>query len=890
MKFFTVFTCAFLGTLQLHAQFEILGELQTWHKVTIDFSGPEVSETDEVIPFSDYRLQVTFSKGDVSYSVPGYFAADGDAGGTSATSGSVWRVHFAPDSPGQWTFSAAFTTGTNVAINGGGSPVSPINGLSGQFSISNSNKSGRDFRGKGRLLYVGERYLRFSGSGEYFLKIGADAPETFLAYEDFDGTPGPNLKSWSAHVQDWNSGDPTWKSGKGKGMIGALNYLAEEGQNAFSFLTMNINGDGKNVWPYVDNSTFDRFDCSKLDQWEIIFEHADKMGLYLHFKTQETENDQLLNNGALGRERKLYYRELIARFSHHLALNWNLGEENTQTTQQRKDMAQFFFDEDPYHNHVVLHTYPGQQSSVYDPLLGTASKLTGVSVQTDAGNVHRDTRKWVIDSENAGVPWVVANDEQGSANVGVKPDAGFEGVASDNHDDIRHTVLWGNFLAGGAGVEYYFGYGFPQSDLTCENYRSRDKMWDYNRYGHAFMTGQVPFWNMENRNDLIGNNTNSNDRYCLAEVGKYYLIYLPAGGTTNLDLGNSNMQFYVRWFDPRNGGNLLTGSVASVSGPGTKSVGTAPNSSDKDWVVWVTLDPTSCVAAGQPCDDGDASTFNDLTDGECGCSGQPCPIQGTICDDGNSNTINDQEDGFCNCIGTDPNSPEIWLETECAIVGSEWSSHSDASVSGGVYMMPPNKTNTNTAPSQAKDLLTFKFSISEAGIYKVFARTLTSADGDDSFWVRINQGSWIRWNKINFPYSESGFTWNQVGEWTNGDQSSPLTFDLAAGLNQIDFAWREPGIKFDKLFVSKNVVPQNVGSPGTNCAPCPENYVGMNALTGDVILSTIYQTEMDLHSSQRISSSGLSINYHANESIVLLPGFSFNLNNTLNIQIKGCNE
>ena len=38
----------------------------------------------------------------------------------------------------------------------------------------------------------------------------------------------------------------------------------------------------------------------------------------------------------LGRNGKLYCRELIARFGHNLALNWNLGEENTQTTEQQQ--------------------------------------------------------------------------------------------------------------------------------------------------------------------------------------------------------------------------------------------------------------------------------------------------------------------------------------------------------------------------------------------------------------------------------------------------------------------------------------------------------------------------------------------------------------------------
>ena len=84
-------------------------------------------------------------------------------------------------------------------------------------------------------------------------------------------------------------------------------------------------------WAHANGVHHDRFDVSKMAQWERVFEYGDQMGMYLHFKTQETENDQRMDGGALGRERKLYYRELIARFGHHLALNWNLGEENTNT-------------------------------------------------------------------------------------------------------------------------------------------------------------------------------------------------------------------------------------------------------------------------------------------------------------------------------------------------------------------------------------------------------------------------------------------------------------------------------------------------------------------------------------------------------------------------------
>lgn len=98
-----------------------------------------------------------------------------------------------------------------------------------------------------------------------------------------------------------------------------------------------------------------RFDCSKLDQWEIVFEHMQRKGVLLHVVTQETENERLLDDGDTGPLRKLYYRELIARFAHHPALVWNLGEENGpaefspngQTSEQQKAMSNYLKASDP---------------------------------------------------------------------------------------------------------------------------------------------------------------------------------------------------------------------------------------------------------------------------------------------------------------------------------------------------------------------------------------------------------------------------------------------------------------------------------------------------------------------------------------------------------------
>ena len=532
----------------------VSGELKTWHKVTITFDGPETSEMADPNPFTDYRLLVTFTRGRRVYTVPGYYAADGRAAETSASSGNKWRVHFAPCEEGRWAYRVSFRKGRNVAVSeaaAAGATAGFMDGESGHFTVAPTDKTGRDNRARGLLQYVGGRYLRFAGTGEYFLKAGADAPENFLAYADFDGdfkTDGHKdnlIKTWAPHVKDWKRGDPTWQSGKGKGMIGAINYLASKGMNVFSFIPLNIGGDDRNVFPYTTYDERLRMDVSRLDQWEIVFEHGDRLGMFLHFKTLETENELLLDKGDLGLERKLYYRELIARFAHHLALNWNLGEEiNNATTKQKAAWARYFWTHDPYQHHIVIHN----GANHYD-LMGQEFALTGFSLQTnktDFSRVHDQTLNYIHRSAAAGKPWVVACDEPGDATHALITDA-----EDPTRNNARKNALWGVFMAGGMGIEWYFGYKHPHSDLTCQDYRTREKMWDQSRYAlDFFKTQNIPFWEMKCEDELTANP----DDYVLCKADEIYLVYLKHGGKVSLDVASG--KFAYGWFNPRTGDGL----------------------------------------------------------------------------------------------------------------------------------------------------------------------------------------------------------------------------------------------------------------------------------------------------------------------------------------------
>lgn len=537
---------------------EIDGKLDKWHKVTLTFDGPSSSERATPNPFTDYRLDVTFTgPSGQACVVPGFYAADGQAAVTGADAGDKWRVHFSPDEAGQWTYKVRFLQGDGVALADApkGDSGGFMDGVKGTIAIGPADGPGHGLYSKGRLEYVGERYGRFAETGEYFLKVGADAPENLFAYEDFDATPnvGGRRKSWTPHLKDYDSeaNDLLWgpNRDKGKALLGAVNYLSSKGMNAFSFLTFNVAGDDENVFMHIvkkDLADYEenhgkktpdkawttsverlRIDVSKTAQWDRVMEYGDRKGMFLHFKTSEAENCKLMDGGDLGPERRLYFRELIARFGYHLALNWNFGEENTQTTAQHQAQMDYVKRVDPYDHLRVLHTFPGAKDNVYGPLLGDKSDLTGLSLQTSNPaftQVYGDVKKWVQLSAAAGKPWVVACDEPGDATHALITDA-----EDPDHDNARINGLWGAFLAGGCGTEWYFGYKHPNSDLTCEDWRSRDLFWNQGKIAIDFFhENQIPFWGME------PTLTKSGD-WALAGQG-CVVVFVNSGGKTILDL------------------------------------------------------------------------------------------------------------------------------------------------------------------------------------------------------------------------------------------------------------------------------------------------------------------------------------------------------------------
>lgn len=563
-------------------------EERMWQPFSMDFTGPGASESDSSPnPFADHRLVVTFeSPTGVALAVPGYFDGDGLGG----ASGDVYRVRFTPNEPGEWTWAVSFVTGDGVALDAdaSGTAMAP-DGETGTVCVGLADASAPGYLGRGRLSYANSHYLRL-GDGSYWIKGGADSPENFLGYAGFDdvedlpggaGTDGleGGLHRYEPHVADWNDGDPDWNDGAGRGIIGALNYLASEEVNSVYFLPCNLEGDGRDTHPYVAPDDLMHIDLSRLAQWEMVFEHAQRLGIALHVVLHETEdgNENLHDAGTLGPQRKLFYRELVARFAHHNALFWNIGEENDYGADRQREFAGYIDGLDVYDHPTTVHTHVNRPADQYDALVGDPLfDLT--SIQLSPNRAGEFTEAWRAQSAAAGRPWAVMLDEIAPANVG---------VTDMNAPEIRRLTLWPALMSGAGGVEWYFGYhNLPLGgDMRAEDFRTREEMWRYTRFARHFFEEHLPFWEMEPRDELL-----RGDGDVFVKDGSVYAVYLPDGDAT-LDLGPATGSLELRWFDPRTG--EFAGDATTVD-PASPIMLSPPTAGD-----WVAL-LEGTVSVGEP--------------------------------------------------------------------------------------------------------------------------------------------------------------------------------------------------------------------------------------------------------------------------------------------------
>lgn len=577
------------------------GTPKKWHPMALRFVGPpSQGEGGQPNPFLDYRLQVTFVGPDGKrLSVPGFFDGDGQGG----SDGDVWRVRFTPDQAGPWRFVASFRSGPATAISldeNAGTPAA-FHGASGSFDVAERDDAAPGFLAKGRLEYVGGHYFK-QRDGGYWIKTGTDDPEDFLAYAGFRNTvPGPlGIHRYAAHEADHRAGDPDWGGGKGRGIIGALNYLAEQKVNSIYFLPMNIGGDGQNTWPFAGkivgagspaNENL-RYDVGKLAEWEIVFAHAQRRGIALHVVLGEAEpgNKRELDDGALGPERKLYYREIVARFAHHNGVVWNLSEEydyQLELSPERvKEFAGYLAAQDPYRHPITVHNQKPPLEA-WDPFLGD-ERFSATSIQYHPELIAYGTLVEELRARSRARkrPIPVAIDEFDRAGRKDDDVRAAKWPFTSGHSRLRKAVIWPVLLSGGH-IEFIL-----DGMLQVDDFRPFEPLWRYAWHARKFMEEQLPFWEMEPADELIEDTVpHPGGAHVLAKRGQIYAVYLPraagAAMPTGFNLKEAPGPFTRRWYNPRTG--AFVGTAETVTGGQRVPVGDPPGARSERFDDWVLL-------------------------------------------------------------------------------------------------------------------------------------------------------------------------------------------------------------------------------------------------------------------------------------------------------------
>ena len=462
----------------------------------------KVERPDAANPFEDATLSGTFQTkdGNKSWKINGF---------CDSPDGSIFRIRFMPEEPGDYTYSVAYHQGSFQKS------------FSGSFQATGGHRRG--------LIAVDPKYpwhFIWTGTGEHYF---------------FNGTTAYWLVGFHDDHQIQYSIDRLHRLEVNRMRVtlagrGATSFYGERAMIGPTWTPLIA------AWPAkdADDPTHPGFDYSRFNvpYWQKF----DRMLRYARHDDMIISvvldmNDSKVHPVAGSEDEHRFIRYAINRLSAFSNITWDLGDD----LDSYRDVAwthatgMMIYNLDPYKHLATSH--PAHSNAHQDR---AAPWFGFTSYQEWSRKQHAlmlESRKL---QEETGRIIPQTNEEYGYEDH--YPRWGAPG--SDSADELRRTA-WDIVMAGAyqtTGETVREGTNiWPDMGGGWLNGRGDDTMTMLVGYKHMvdFFTS-FQWWKTNPHDELV-----SNGDYCLAEPGKIYVIYLPHGGQTTVQLQKGDYTAYL---------------------------------------------------------------------------------------------------------------------------------------------------------------------------------------------------------------------------------------------------------------------------------------------------------------------------------------------------------
>lgn len=152
---------------------------------------------------------------------------------------------------------------------------------------------------------------------------------------------------------------------------------------------------------------------------------------------------------------------------------------------------------------------------------------------------------------------------------------------------------------------------------------------------------------------------------------------------------------------------------------------------------------------------------------------------------------------------------------------------------GGAYINSDSTSN----PEPEFSNIDYEFTV-EGGVYQVWFRGLGLGGSDDSFWVRMDDGSWAQFNNA---LRDTIWVWDKVHDSQSG--GIPVSWELSPGTHTLSISYRESGAMLDKFLITTDTLGVPVGCDG--CAGLGGDY-SQTLFTADGSVDPLAPMELEV--------------------------------------------